>query len=143
MPPPRFEYKSYGPSVSVTNHYTGWAAEVYFKLSSMPKLWRWKSVVSPSIVPSGNFAELIRTVTSEVRVVDSLVVRASDSRLEGLGSMPDATKYRVHMENVLVKSVGPKVLWADSRVQGSGEYFPPIQSHGKIVEIDGGAIYRP
>ncbi|GFS99625.1 uncharacterized protein TNCV_1971981 [Trichonephila clavipes] len=49
----------------------------------------------------------------------------------------------VHTEKVLVKSVGPKVLWAESRVQGTGEYFPPIQFHGKIVEmkIGGGAIY--
>ncbi|GFS89691.1 uncharacterized protein TNCV_3787321 [Trichonephila clavipes] len=46
---------------------------------------------------------------------------------------------------MLVKSVGPKVLWAESRVQGTGDYFPPIQFHGKIVkaEIGGGAIYRP
>ncbi|GFW88216.1 uncharacterized protein TNCV_2649091 [Trichonephila clavipes] len=51
----------------------------------------------------------------------------------------------VHTENVLVKSVGPKVLWAISRVQGTGEYFSPIQFHGKIVEVEigGGAIYRP
>ncbi|GFY07140.1 hypothetical protein TNCV_276871 [Trichonephila clavipes] len=32
-------------------------------------------------------------ITHSVRAVDSLVVRASDSRPEGLGSMPDATKY--------------------------------------------------
>ncbi|GFW98639.1 uncharacterized protein TNCV_2758181 [Trichonephila clavipes] len=52
---------------------------------------------------------------------------------------------RVHTEYVLVKSVGPKVLWAVSRVQGVGEYFPPLQSHGKIVEVEigGVAIYRP
>ncbi|GFW60529.1 uncharacterized protein TNCV_568771 [Trichonephila clavipes] len=52
---------------------------------------------------------------------------------------------RVHTENVLVKSVDPKVLWAESRVQGTGEYFPPIQSDGKIVEVEigGGAVYRP
>ncbi|GFX45789.1 uncharacterized protein TNCV_934281 [Trichonephila clavipes] len=51
---------------------------------------------------------------------------------------------RVHTENVLVKSVGPKVLWAESRVHLTGEYFPPIQFHGKIVEVEtGGAIYRP
>ncbi|GFT79477.1 uncharacterized protein TNCV_604711 [Trichonephila clavipes] len=50
---------------------------------------------------------------------------------------------RVHTEYVLVKSVGPKVLWAESRVQGTGEYFPPLQSHGKIVEIGGVAIHRP
>ncbi|GFX75216.1 hypothetical protein TNCV_3171431 [Trichonephila clavipes] len=43
----------------------------------------------------------------------SLVVRASDSRPEDLGSMPPNT-LRVHTEYVLVKSVGPKVLWAES-----------------------------
>ncbi|GFU77360.1 uncharacterized protein TNCV_3174381 [Trichonephila clavipes] len=52
---------------------------------------------------------------------------------------------RVHTENVLIKSVGPKVFWAVSRVKETGEYFPPIQFHGKIVVVDigGGAIYRP
>ncbi|GFV69193.1 uncharacterized protein TNCV_3518151 [Trichonephila clavipes] len=38
--------------------------------------------------------------------------------------MPPNT-LQVHTEYVLVKSVGPKVLWAESRVQGTGEYFPP------------------
>ncbi|GFV70170.1 uncharacterized protein TNCV_2553141 [Trichonephila clavipes] len=58
--------------------------------------------------------------------------------------MPPNT-LRVHMEYVLVKSVGPKVLWAESRVQGIGEYFPLLQFHAKIVEgeIGGVAIYRP
>ncbi|GFW24861.1 uncharacterized protein TNCV_1961261 [Trichonephila clavipes] len=58
--------------------------------------------------------------------------------------MPPNT-LRVHTEYVLVKSVGPKVLWAESRVQGTGEYFPPLQSHVKIVEVEigGAAIYRP
>ncbi|GFX62338.1 uncharacterized protein TNCV_407331 [Trichonephila clavipes] len=76
--------------------------------------------------------------------VGSLVFRASDSRSEGLGSMPDNT-LRVPTENGLVKSVGPKDLWAESRVQGTGEHFPPIQSHSKIVEVEigCGAIYRP
>ncbi|GFV65238.1 transposable element Tc3 transposase [Trichonephila clavipes] len=37
--------------------------------------------------------------------VGSLVDRASDSKLEGLGSMPDASEYT---EYVLIKSVGPK-----------------------------------
>ncbi|GFX83344.1 uncharacterized protein TNCV_908621 [Trichonephila clavipes] len=51
---------------------------------------------------------------------------------------------RVHTEYVLVKSVGPKVLCSESRVQETGEYFPPLQSHCKIVEveIEGVAIYR-
>ncbi|GFW61052.1 uncharacterized protein TNCV_4872621 [Trichonephila clavipes] len=39
--------------------------------------------------------------------------------------MPPNT-LRVHTEYVLIKSVGPKVLWAESRVQGTGEYFPPV-----------------
>ncbi|GFY09693.1 hypothetical protein TNCV_381871 [Trichonephila clavipes] len=41
--------------------------------------------------------------------------------------------------------VGPKVLWAESRVQGTGEYSPPLQFHAEIteVEIGGVAIYRP
>ncbi|GFU97484.1 uncharacterized protein TNCV_1913391 [Trichonephila clavipes] len=57
--------------------------------------------------------------------------------------MPPNT-LRVHMEYVLVKSVGPKVLWVKSRVQGTGEYFPPLQFHAKIVEVEigGVAIYR-
>ncbi|GFY03377.1 uncharacterized protein TNCV_1173351 [Trichonephila clavipes] len=58
--------------------------------------------------------------------------------------MPPNT-LRVHTEYALVKSVSPKVLWAVSRVQKAGEYFPPLQSHDKIekVEIGGIAIYRP
>ncbi|GFW92815.1 uncharacterized protein TNCV_1736081 [Trichonephila clavipes] len=53
--------------------------------------------------------------------------------------MPPNT-LRVHTEYVLVKSVGPKVLWAESRVQGTGEYFPPLQAHGKIVEVEIGGV---
>ncbi|GFX29526.1 uncharacterized protein TNCV_4776001 [Trichonephila clavipes] len=58
--------------------------------------------------------------------------------------MPPNT-LRVHTEYVLVKSVGSKVLWAESRVQRTGDYFPPLQFHAKIVEeeIGGVAIYRP
>ncbi|GFS63055.1 uncharacterized protein TNCV_3743131 [Trichonephila clavipes] len=76
----------------------------------------------------------------------SLVVRSSDSRPEGLGSMPDATNtLRVDTEFVLVKSLGPKVLWTESRMQWIGKYFPPLQLHAKIVEVEIGsvAIYRP
>ncbi|GFV09802.1 hypothetical protein TNCV_2598571 [Trichonephila clavipes] len=40
---------------------------------SIPKLWRWRSLLSPSIVPSGNFADLIRTVTC-------MVLKANDRR---------------------------------------------------------------
>ncbi|GFT18891.1 uncharacterized protein TNCV_4725491 [Trichonephila clavipes] len=64
------------------------------------------------------------------RAVGSLVVRAPDSGPEGLGSMPvPPNTLRVHAEYVLVKSVGPKVLGAESRVQGTGENFPPCQFH--------------
>ncbi|GFV93897.1 uncharacterized protein TNCV_1811521 [Trichonephila clavipes] len=51
------------------------------------------------------FLKILRILSA----VCNLVVRASDSRPDGLGSMPDATKYlRVHTEYVLVKLVGPK-----------------------------------
>ncbi|GFW07789.1 uncharacterized protein TNCV_3919221 [Trichonephila clavipes] len=64
----------------------------------------------------------------KLMVMGSLVDRASDSRPEGLGSMPlPPNTFQVHTEYVLVKSLGPKVLWAESRVQGTGEYFPPLQ----------------
>ncbi|GFT23354.1 uncharacterized protein TNCV_2016421 [Trichonephila clavipes] len=60
----------------------------------------------------------------------SLVVRASDSRPEGLGSMPPIT-LRVHTEYVLVKSVDPKVLWAAAvEITGAGGWrifpSPPV-----------------
>ncbi|GFX97834.1 uncharacterized protein TNCV_4904851 [Trichonephila clavipes] len=37
------------------------------------------------------------------------------------------------------------LLWAESRVQGIGECFPPLQTHSKIVDVDigGVALYRP
>ncbi|GFV36277.1 uncharacterized protein TNCV_2233241 [Trichonephila clavipes] len=73
----------------------------------------------------------------------SLIVRTSDSRPDARWvrcSMPPNT-LRVRTEYVLVKSVGPKVFWAESRVQGTGEYFPPLQSHGKIVEVEIDGIY--
>ncbi|GFX51983.1 uncharacterized protein TNCV_3064001 [Trichonephila clavipes] len=57
-----------------------------------------------------------------------LVVRAPDCGPEGLGSMPvSPNTLQVYTEYVLVKSVGPKVLWAESRVHGTGENFPPLQ----------------
>ncbi|GFU06772.1 uncharacterized protein TNCV_4353361 [Trichonephila clavipes] len=56
--------------------------------------------------------------------------------------MPPIT-LQVHKEYVLVKSVGPYVLWAESGVQGTGKYFPPLQFRAKIVEIGGVAIHRP
>ncbi|GFT65085.1 hypothetical protein TNCV_294271 [Trichonephila clavipes] len=54
--------------------------------------------------------------------VGSLAVRAPDSEPEGLRSMPvTPNTLRVHTEYVLAKSVGPKILWAESRVQRTGE----------------------
>ncbi|GFT75099.1 hypothetical protein TNCV_2244721 [Trichonephila clavipes] len=54
------------------------------------------------------------------------MVRAPDSGPEGLGLMPvPQNTFRVHTEFVLVKPEGPKVLWAESRVQGTGDNFPP------------------
>ncbi|GFW66925.1 uncharacterized protein TNCV_4688101 [Trichonephila clavipes] len=47
---------------------------------------------------------------------------------------------RVHTEYVLVKSVDPKVLRAESRVQGTGEYFPPLQFNAEIVDVEVGGV---
>ncbi|GFV49737.1 hypothetical protein TNCV_1793051 [Trichonephila clavipes] len=78
----------------------------------------------------------------------SLVVRASDSRPEGLGSMPDATKHPPCSLIVLTCSLNQ---WVRSLVglitsAGTGEYFPPLQSTCR--NCGGGdrgrvAIYRP
>ncbi|GFV62318.1 uncharacterized protein TNCV_2464451 [Trichonephila clavipes] len=71
-----------------------------------------------------------RTLAGGRLAVGSLVVRAPDSEPKGLGSMPvPPNTLRVHTEYVLVKSVDPKVLWAESRVHGTGENFPPLQFH--------------
>ncbi|GFV25194.1 hypothetical protein TNCV_2565781 [Trichonephila clavipes] len=42
------------------------------------------------------------------------------------GGYLEYARYGVHSEHVLVKSVGLKVLWAESRVKGTREYFPPL-----------------
>ncbi|GFU71764.1 uncharacterized protein TNCV_130681 [Trichonephila clavipes] len=57
----------------------------------------------------------------------------------------DARCHQIPSEYVLIKSVGPKILWTESRVLETGEYFPPLQSHSKIVEMEigGVAVYRP
>ncbi|GFT19147.1 uncharacterized protein TNCV_302831 [Trichonephila clavipes] len=86
----------------------------------------------PSPIAIGQLFSARTKTTSRAMV--NLVVRASDSRTEDLGSMPPNT-LQVHTEYVLVKSVGPKVLWAESRVQRTGEYFTPLQLHAEIVEV--------
>ncbi|GFU79314.1 hypothetical protein TNCV_2138371 [Trichonephila clavipes] len=60
--------------------------------------------------------------------------------------MPNATKYPRSTQGVRARLIsGSEVLWAESRVQGTGEYFPPLQFHAEIVEVEigGVAIYRP
>ncbi|GFU34958.1 hypothetical protein TNCV_2992471 [Trichonephila clavipes] len=47
--------------------------------------------------------------------------------------MPSNT-LRIHGERARYKKVGPKVLRAESRVQGNVEYLPPHQFHANIVE---------
>ncbi|GFV87287.1 uncharacterized protein TNCV_4032591 [Trichonephila clavipes] len=88
-----------------------------------------KIAISEEKLPNPRHYPLYATL--EPWAMSSLVVRASDSKPVGLGSMPDAppNTLRVHTEYVLIKSMGLKVLWAESRVQGTGEYFPPLQFH--------------
>ncbi|GFV05705.1 uncharacterized protein TNCV_2450331 [Trichonephila clavipes] len=58
--------------------------------------------------------------------------RTPDRKARVQCPMPPNT-LRVHMEYALVKSAAPKVLWTESRMQGTGEYFPPFQSHGEAA----------
>ncbi|GFT11395.1 hypothetical protein TNCV_1144611 [Trichonephila clavipes] len=48
--------------------------------------------------------------------------------------------FRVHTVYVLDKSVVPKVFWAESRVQGTGEYLPSLQFHAKTVKVEIGGV---
>ncbi|GFT95982.1 hypothetical protein TNCV_312841 [Trichonephila clavipes] len=77
--------------------------------------------------------------------VGSLVVRASDSRSEGLGSRPDATKQYTRSTCSLNQWVRSLVVGLITSA-GTGEYFPPLQftcrncgggDRGRV------AIYRP
>ncbi|GFT23384.1 hypothetical protein TNCV_2016571 [Trichonephila clavipes] len=75
------------------------------------------------------------------------MVRASDSKKAWVKCPMSPSTLQVHTENVLVKSVGPKVLWAvaaETTSAGAREYFPPLQFHASIVEVEigGVAIYR-
>ncbi|GFX98470.1 uncharacterized protein TNCV_4002391 [Trichonephila clavipes] len=86
----------------------------------------------------------VKISLSLLRAVGSLVVRTPDSGPEGLGSMPVLPNtFRVHTEYVLVKSVGPKVLWAESRVQKTGENFPSLQFHAFHAAPSIVMFYRP
>ncbi|GFT96001.1 uncharacterized protein TNCV_312971 [Trichonephila clavipes] len=78
--------------------------------------------------------DILEFVQSSKNIIDGdsdgEMARALDSGPEGLGSMPVPPNIlRVHTEYVLVKSVGLKVLWAESRVHGTGENFSPRQFH--------------
>ncbi|GFX89322.1 hypothetical protein TNCV_1340211 [Trichonephila clavipes] len=55
--------KSVGLKSCGLNHGCRGLENISLHFSSLTKLWRWRSVVSPSIVSSENFAELIRAVT--------------------------------------------------------------------------------
>ncbi|GFT68912.1 hypothetical protein TNCV_1804421 [Trichonephila clavipes] len=57
--------------------------------------------------------------------------------------MPPNT-LRVHTEYMVVKSVGPKSLVGCVTSARTGEYFPPLQFHAEIVEVEigGATIYR-
>ncbi|GFU58643.1 glycine receptor subunit alpha-2 [Trichonephila clavipes] len=95
-------------------------------------IFDWESQVPLVVEPTIELPQhiLVDTKLGDCMQEYSTVVRASDSGLEGLGSMPVPPNIlRVHTEYVLVKSVGSKVLWAESRVQGTGENFPLPQFH--------------
>ncbi|GFW77163.1 hypothetical protein TNCV_2725931 [Trichonephila clavipes] len=73
--------------------------------------------------------------TKHYRAVGSLVVRASDSRPEGLGWMPPNT-LRVHTEYVLVKSVGPKSCGLRHECKDWRIFPSPFSFQAEIVEVE-------
>ncbi|GFX50775.1 general transcription factor II-I repeat domain-containing protein 2 [Trichonephila clavipes] len=70
--------------------------------------------------------------------VGSLVVTASDSRPERLGSMPPNI-LRVHTEYVLVKSMGPKSCGL-SHERRNWRIFHSPSVHAEIVEVETGDV---
>ncbi|GFV71259.1 transposable element Tcb1 transposase [Trichonephila clavipes] len=83
--------------------------------SSMPKLWRWRSAVSSSIVSSGNFAEIIRTVTSVVfKKCQAVLLCCCESTKERRGDRPESTKERRGVERSLVS-----LYWSGNRERKS------------------------
>ncbi|GFS66078.1 hypothetical protein TNCV_2510721 [Trichonephila clavipes] len=80
MPPKTFQVhtesvlvKAVGPESCGLSQERRGLENISLPFRSMQKLWRRRQVVSPSIVPSGNFAELNRTVTC-------MVLKANDRR---------------------------------------------------------------
>ncbi|GFY26832.1 histone-lysine N-methyltransferase SETMAR-like [Trichonephila clavipes] len=73
---------------------------------------------SPDLAPSTfhlpeGFLEAMQKSNKPLNVfsaVGSLVVRASDSRPEGLGSMPDATKHSPSLHGVEIEVVSPSIV---------------------------------
>ncbi|GFW19393.1 hypothetical protein TNCV_1602871 [Trichonephila clavipes] len=58
--------ESVGPKVLWAESRVQGLENISLPFSSMPKLWRWRYVMSQSIAPSENFVELIRAVTCMV-----------------------------------------------------------------------------
>ncbi|GFS90922.1 hypothetical protein TNCV_3027681 [Trichonephila clavipes] len=69
--------KSVGSKSCGLSHEPKELENIPLPFSSMQKLWRERYVMSPSIIPSGNFTELNRTVTC-------MVLKAHDRRTSSL-----------------------------------------------------------
>ncbi|GFT72517.1 uncharacterized protein TNCV_973831 [Trichonephila clavipes] len=93
----------------------------------------------------GNWNKNLRLSQPQIHCSHRWLEHRTPDRMAWVRCPMPLNTLRVHTEYVLLKSVGSKVLWAESRVQGTGEYFPPLQSHGKIVEVEigGVTIYCP
>ncbi|GFV32455.1 uncharacterized protein TNCV_1677411 [Trichonephila clavipes] len=93
--------------------------------------------------------KLVKGYGKYLNVRDDFVEKKEASVVRGIGLLTGRPGFDARClqmpSDVLVKSLSPKFLWAESRVQVTGGYFPPLQSHDKIVEVEisGVAIYRP
>ncbi|GFT66410.1 o-acyltransferase like protein [Trichonephila clavipes] len=139
------------PAVASMTQTVGWIASATSCLTVLFATYSWSRGNTADAVEGVIYAVLHRTAWAAgvawvlfVCAVGHGEHRTPDRKAWVRFPMPPNI-LRVHTEYVLVKSVGPKALRAESRVQGTGEYFPLLQSLGKIVEVEigGVAIYSP
>ncbi|GFU31135.1 hypothetical protein TNCV_2193271 [Trichonephila clavipes] len=120
-----WRFRCKGISLLITgrsvNNSAQWTARWISSLKVVDSIPIWNGLISENVISSH---------IQVTQALGSLMVRAADYRPEGLGSMPVLLNtLRVQTEFMLVKSVGPKVLWDESRMQGTEENFPPLQVH--------------
>ncbi|GFU60219.1 hypothetical protein TNCV_4249211 [Trichonephila clavipes] len=90
---------------------------------------------------------LSQTEKSHVVTPHMNILKTSGLDRKAMGSMPDALKERYQYtppEYVLVKLVGPNILWAELSESGDWRIFSPsVPCRNCEMELGGVVIYRP